>query len=172
MLVASIAALTTSAAEPSLRDGRMSLPVPVVRQARQRCGPAALEMVLRFHHASPAALAAAARAYDPVLRGTLVTDLARAARKGGLEAAVERVSEDSLRALLARRLPPILLFDAGTLALSRQHYGVLVGWDPDREVYVLHDGGARPRLMRRNDLLRRWRSAGGLAVVVRPPGTP
>ena len=57
----------------------------------------------------------------------------------------------------------------GVGPIGRGHYGVLVGWDPDRNDYVVNDGRSRPKRMGRDDLMRRWRAAGGQALVVRPP---
>ena len=53
----------------------------LLRQTRERCGPAALEMVLGYYGAGSVARAEAERAFDPALGGTLVTDLASAARR-------------------------------------------------------------------------------------------
>ena len=72
----------------SPRTNRVALDVPVVRQERERCGPAALAMVLGYYHADSTAVREAERAYDPVLRGSLITELAAAARRGGYEASV------------------------------------------------------------------------------------
>jgi hypothetical protein len=143
------------------------LPVPLLRQAPERCGPAALGMVLSFYGAPQAALGGADRAYDPVLKGALITTLAASARAAGYEAAVETVAEDSLIALLRLGVPPVLLYDRGVGPMTRRHYGVLVGWDPLRRQYALNDGGPSTRWLRRDDLMRRWRAAGGLALVVR-----
>jgi hypothetical protein len=101
-----------SGAPPAARSG---LAVPIVKQARERCGQAALEMVLRFYGADAAALREADRAYDPALRGSLITDLAVAARTA----------------------------------------------------FTLHDGEVRPRIMRREDLAKRWQTAGSRALIVR-----
>jgi ABC-type bacteriocin/lantibiotic exporter with double-glycine peptidase domain len=143
------------------------LAVPVVRQAPERCGPAALEMVLRYYGAGPDAVAEAERAYDPALRGALITDLAEAARRAGFEAETVSTSEDTLQTLLASGVPPILLYRRGVGPMSLGHYGVVVGWDPARERYAVNDGGATTRQMKRDDLMRRWRGAGALALVVR-----
>jgi len=51
----------------------VDLPVPVIRQAPERCGPAALAMVLRFYGVDSARAAAADAAYDPALRGARAT---------------------------------------------------------------------------------------------------
>ena len=58
-----------------------ALDVPVVLQEPERCGEAALVMVLRYYAAGDAATREAEGAYDPVLRGSLITDLAGAARR-------------------------------------------------------------------------------------------
>src|SRR5262245_52055935 len=150
------------------RDDRIELEVPIVEQRPERCGPAALEMVLRFHGATPAQVALADSAYDPVLRGALITDLAAWARRAGFEARVARLPEDSLVALLHEGLPPVLLYTRGIGPLTRQHYGVLVGWDGERQQWTLHDGRNAPRHMNRRDLASRWSAAGCEALVVRP----
>ena len=162
VLVAGLAASGTGA------PAAVRLPVPVIRQAPERCGPAALAMVLRFYGADSDALAEADRAYDPVLKGSLITDLAAAARRSGWAAVVAEVTEDSLRAWLARGVPPILLYRRGVGAISVGHYGVVVGWDAARQRYALNDGGAETRTMARRDLVRRWRAAGSLALVLAP----
>jgi ABC-type bacteriocin/lantibiotic exporter with double-glycine peptidase domain len=171
MILAAAATLAVAAAPAVAATDRAAvrLDVPLIEQAPERCGPAALAMVLRFHGGGPAAAAAAERAYDPAFRGALLTDLAAAARRAGYRAAIETPAEDSLAAHLRRRLPPVLLYRRGFGPVSRGHYAVLVGWDPARREYTLHDGGRRPRRMGAADLMRRWRTAGGLALIVRPP---
>lgn len=160
--IAVLAALTVTAAPAPVR-----LPVPIVEQAPERCGPAALGMVLRYYGAPDSALARAASAYDPVLRGALITDLARAAELSGYDARVETAGADALVAALGTGTPPIVMYDVGFGPLSKKHYAVLVGWDPERERYVLHDGRARPREMKAKDFLTRWARAGSLALLVR-----
>jgi ABC-type bacteriocin/lantibiotic exporter with double-glycine peptidase domain len=161
-----VAALVALAAAPA---AAIRLEVPAVRQAPERCGPAALAMVLDYYRAGSAQVAEADRAYDPALRGALITDLAHAAERAGFAARVEEPGEDSLRALLRAGVPPLLLYDRGLGPLHKGHYGVLVGWDPARERYMLNDGGGRPREMGRAELMRRWKSAGAQALIVRRP---
>ena len=168
-----VAILTAVLAAPGIASGiathgTIRLSVPVIRQAPERCGPAALAMVLRFHGADAPALAEAERAYDPVLKGTLISDLAAAARRAGFDATVAPVPEDSLVALLAEGIPPILLYRRGLGPVSVGHYGVVVGWDPGRRRFAVNDGSAASRSLAREDLMGRWRAAGGLALIVRP----
>jgi len=153
-----------------LPAGGTVLEVPVVRQAPERCGQAALEMVLRYYGADAGSLREADRAYDPALRGSLITDLAAAARRAGYEAEIATLAPDSLIALLAAGVPPVVLYQNGRRPLTVPHFGVVTGWDPARESFTLNDGGAHPRVVRRNDLAKRWRTAGSQALIVRRRG--
>lgn len=144
-----------------------ALDVPIVTQERERCGPAALTMVLRYYGAAPEALREADTAYDPVLRGSLITDLAGAARRAGYEAAIATLTPDSLIELLNRGVPPILLYQSGRGPLTVRHFGVVTGWDASRGSFTLLDGGQRPRVTHRDDLARRWETAGSQALIVR-----
>lgn len=160
---AALAVLAALGAAPAPLD----LGVPPAVAARERCGPAALAMVLRWYGADSAAVREADRAYDPALRGALVTDLAAAARRAGFRAESGPLDADSLVALLRAGVPPIVLYQAGPAPLTRPHYAVVRGWDPGRDAFRLNDGGAAPRTLRRGDLVRRWRTAGSQALVVR-----
>lgn len=153
-------------AAPGPQPARLA--VPIVEQARERCGPAALGMVLRFYGAPDSALVHAAAAYDPVLRGALITDLERAAARAGYAARIETADAARLRASLEAGTPPIVLYDVGFGPLRKHHYAVVVGWDPGPRRFVLHDGRARPREVGEAAFLGRWRSAGALALFVEP----
>ena len=143
------------------------LQVPLVRQTPERCGPAALEMVLRYYGADAALLHEGDGAYDPVLHGSLITDLAAAARRAGFDAEIATLTPDSLVAALAAGVPPIVLYQNGRAPLTMPHFGVVTGWDEGREAFTVNDGRATPRVMGRDDLARRWRTAGCQALLVR-----
>jgi len=164
LLLLAAPSVTPSGPPPA---GRTGLDVPIVAQAPERCGPAALEMVLRFYGAGPAALREAGSAYDPALRGSLITDLAAAARRAGYDATVATLDPDSLVALLGAGVPPIVLYQNGRAVLTVAHFGVVSGWDPARGVFTLNDGGSRPRVLGHDDLAKRWRTAGSQALVIR-----
>jgi hypothetical protein len=124
-------------------------------------------MVLRYYGADAGSLREGERAYDPALRGSLITDLAAAARRAGYEAEIGTLTPDSLIALLSAGVPPVVLYQNGRRPLTVPHYGVVTGWDPGREVFTLNDGRARPRVVRRDELAKRWRTAGSQALIVR-----
>ena len=144
-----------------------ALQVPNIEQEKQRCGPAALEMVLSYYGAGPEALLEAGRAYDPVLRGALITDLASAARRAGYEAEVETLTPLAVIALLQQGVPPILLYQNGNGPLTVRHFGVVTGWDAALGAFTLNDGTAHPRTTRLAELVKRWKPAGSQALVVR-----
>lgn len=160
-----VAVATAPLAAPSAGGSRLS--VPLVRQAPERCGQAALEMVLRYYGADDARVREVAGAYDPILRGSLITDLAAAARRAGFEAEVVTAIHDSLVAALEAGVPPIVLYQNGRAPLTVPHFGVVTGWDPGRAVFMLNDGKAAPRVMGRAEFARRWRTAGSQALLVR-----
>ena len=145
----------------------IALEVPVVQQAPERCGQAALEMVFRYYGADASVLHEADSAYDPALRGSLITDLAAAARRAGYEAEISTLTPDSLVGLLAAGVPPIVLYQNGRAPLTVPHYGVVTGWDPVREAFTLNDGGTHPRRVDRGSLEKRWRTAGSQALILR-----
>jgi ABC-type bacteriocin/lantibiotic exporter with double-glycine peptidase domain len=161
-----LAALSVAPSGPPAA-ARTGIDVPIVVQAPERCGQAALEMVLRYYGADSAALRGTGRAYDPALRGSLITDLAAVARSAGYEATVATLVPDSLIALLAAGVPPIVLYQNGRAPLTVAHFGVVTGWDPTRAAFTLNDGGPRPRAVGRDDLARRWRTAGSQALIIR-----
>src|SRR5438445_373092 len=90
------ASITAHTAPTQLREHAIRLPVPVIAQVPERCGPAALAMVLRFHGAPDSAVAEAGRAYSPALRGALISDLARAAERAGFAARAARAARSGV----------------------------------------------------------------------------
>lgn len=144
------------------------LDVPIVVQTPERCGPAALEMVLRFHGAGSEVVPVVESAFDPVLHGTLITELARASRRAGFAARIATLSPDSLVARLSLGLPTIVLFESGRAPFGVAHYAVVTGWNSGLREFTLLDGKASPRRISESDLARRWRALGSQALMVTP----
>ncbi len=142
------------------------LDVPNLVQRRERCGQASLAMVLRFYGADASALQQVESAYDPVLHGSLITDLAGAARRAGYRADIQTLTADTLIAFLERGVPVILLYQNGSGPVTVRHFGVLIGWDASHATFTLHDGTSTPRKERRDELQKRWNTAGSQALVV------
>ena len=102
-------------------------------------------MVVAYYGADASSKAVAESAYDRALGGTLITDLADAARRAGFDAEVATLDDSAVIALIRQGIPPILLYQNGTGPVTARHFGVVVGWDPAGDAFVLHDGGARSR---------------------------
>lgn len=147
------------------RGTSTALDVPSVKLARERCGQAALAMVLRYYGADPAALGEVDSTRRFVLRDSSIADLAGAARRAGYEATVATLGPDSLIDLLADGVPPILLYRSDSATVPR--FGVVTGWDAARAAFTLHDGNECPRVTHLGDLVEQWETAGSLALIVR-----
>ena len=151
-----------AAAEPAIR-----LDVPPLSGPPQRCGPTAFRMVMAYYGAPDSAAREGDRAYDPALKGALVTDLAAAARRAGFDAVVAETTTAGLARLVAEGVPPIVLYQQGRGPVTTPHYAVVTGWDAAREQFLMNDGGPHPVAIRRSALERRWRPAGSRALVIR-----
>jgi hypothetical protein len=144
-----------------------ALNVPIVEQAPERCGEAALAMVLRYYGAAPTALREVDGVFNPAVAGSRIDDLADAARRAGYDATVAALTPDSLIELLSDGVPPILLYRDGSGPAAPGRFGVVTEWDASQASFTLNDGTARRRVTRRDDLVKQWTLAGSLALIVR-----
>ncbi len=139
--------------------------VPFLPQEEDTCGPSSLAMLLRFlgNEAETAEIAAETRTGG--LRGTLITDLAAAARRRGFEAEVLDLDLRRLEESIAEGLPVILLVDLGTWVVSRPHY--LLAFGVTAEGVVAHSGREEGKVIPFSELSVQWAKMGRMAVVVR-----
>ncbi|MGE5190584.1 MAG: C39 family peptidase [Gemmatimonadota bacterium] len=161
---------------PAGREGEASAPdrdvvvagVPFLPQEEETCGPSSLAMLLRFlgRNAETAGIAAETRTAG--LRGTLITDLAAAARRRGVDAEVAALDPAGLRAEIDAGRPAILLVDLGVWVYSRPHYLLVYGYGP--RGFLAHSGRTAGRWFPAAELDARWAKMGRLAIVVRGAG--
>ena len=151
---------------PPAAGTRVISGVPFLPQEGDTCGPSSLAMLLRFHGiaADPRELAGETRTEG--LRGTLITDLAAAARRRGLAAEVTDLDLPGLRQRILAGEPAILLVDLGTWPFARQHYLVVYGLTP--EGVIAHSGATQGLLIPFGRLERQWGKMGRLAIVAGP----
>ncbi len=140
--------------------------VPFLPQEEETCGPSALAMNLGFlgREVSTAEIVRETRTEG--LKGTLITDLAAAARRYGFAAEVADLDLPSLRERIGAGYPVILLVDLGTWVWSRPHYLLAYGWT--RNGVVAHSGRERGKVIPFSVLDAQWSKMGRLAIVVRP----
>jgi ABC-type bacteriocin/lantibiotic exporter with double-glycine peptidase domain len=166
LLFACGCAASPPGAAPPAAGTRVIAGVPFLPQEGESCGPSSLAMLLRFHGiaADPRELAGETRTEG--LRGTLITDLAAAARRRGLAAEVTDLDVPGLRQRILAGEPAILLVDLGTWPFARQHYLVAYGVTPDG--VIAHSGAAQGLLIPFGRLERQWGKMGRLAIVAGP----
>ena len=139
--------------------------VPFLSQEDDTCGPSSLAMVLRFlgQEVSTAEILRETRTEG--LKGTLITDLAGAARRRRFAAEVADLDLPRLRERISAGVPVILLVDLGAWVWSRPHYLVAYGWTP--EGVVAHSGREQGKVIPFSELDVQWGKMGRLALVVR-----
>ena len=160
---AAIPALPAAASETRVIEG-----VPFLPQEEETCGPSSLAMLLRFHGKEAATRELVEETRTAGLRGTLITDLAAAARRRGVEAGVADLDLPGLRRRILAGEPVILLVDLGTWVWSRPHY--LVAYGVTAEGVVAHSGRSEATVIPYDSLEAQWAKMGHLAIVVLPEG--
>lgn len=141
--------------------------VPFLPQEEDSCGPSSLAMVLRYYgrEASTAEIVRETRTGG--LRGTLITDLAAAARNRGFAAEFVTLDLPGLREMIRSGIPVILLVDLGRWMFSRPHYLVAYGYTG--ETLVVHSGRDAGRILPVAEIDRQWEKMNRMALVVRKP---
>jgi ABC-type bacteriocin/lantibiotic exporter with double-glycine peptidase domain len=142
--------------------------VPFLPQEDDTCGPSSLAMVLGFLGRNVDTAEIVRETRTEGLKGTLITDLTRAARRRGFAAEVADLDLPRLRERISVGVPVILLVDLGIWTWSRPHYLVAYGWTP--EGVVAHSGRERAKVIPFPTLDAQWAKMGRLAIIVRPEG--
>ena len=153
-----------TSAEPGGAAATRIIPgVPFLPQEEETCGPSAVAMLLRFHGKDAATEEIVRETRTAGLRGTLITDLASAARRRGIPAEVAVLDLPGLRARIAGGEPAILLVDLGVWVWSRPHYLLVYGTTP--EGVVAHSGRTEGAVIPYGTLDAEWAKMGRLAIV-------
>ena len=138
--------------------------VPFLPQEDDTCGPSSLAMVLGFLGRNVDTTEILRETRTEGLKGTLITDLAGAARRRGFAAEVVDLDLPRLRERISSGVPVILLVDLGIWTWSRPHYLVAYGWTP--EGVVAHSGRERGKVIPFSMLDAQWAKMGRLAIIV------
>jgi hypothetical protein len=120
-------------------------------------------MLLRFHGKDATTSELVRETRTEGLRGTLITDLAAAARRRGVAAEVVDLDVPALRARIAGGEPVILLVDLGVWVWSRPHY--LLAYGVTAEGVVANSGSSQGKIIPYGTLEGEWAKMGNLAIV-------
>lgn len=143
--------------------------VPFFPQEDYECGPASLAMMFQAAGVNARPEQLVQQVYIPGRQGSLQVELLAASRRHGLMAyRLTPVLEDLLREVAAGH--PVLVFENLSLPIYPVwHYAVVVGFDRDRNILVLHSGKTEALEMSLFTFERTWVRGGNWAIVVLPP---
>ncbi|OGW61413.1 MAG: hypothetical protein A2V83_01255 [Nitrospirae bacterium RBG_16_64_22] len=140
--------------------------VPFFPQEPERCGPAALAMVMAFRGRPVPPDLIASEIYLPDLKGTLTVDLLLYPRTQGFESRIHEGGFPSLLRELRQGNPVIVLIDAGLPLTALRHYAVVVGYDAGTESVIAHSGRMANMILPRELFEMQWRASGNWGLVV------
>jgi tetratricopeptide (TPR) repeat protein len=139
--------------------------VPFYPQKGPYCASAAMAMVLQWtgENVSPNDLAS--ELFTPLRQGSLQPALIASARRHNrLAYPIEGL--EALLTELAAGHPVIVLQNLGLRWFPRWHYAVVIGYDTNKEVLILHSGHESARHMDWTLFIRTWRRAADWGLVV------
>lgn len=140
--------------------------VPFFAQDEFQCGPAALATVLVHEGIDVTPQALRSQIYIPGRRGSLQAELLAATRRHGhVPYILPRSLAPMLNEIRAGR-PVLLLQNLGLERWPVWHYAVLVGYDPERDRFLLRSGTTHRKQMRARTFLASWVRAGRWSVIV------
>ena len=137
--------------------------VAFLPQQDETCGPTSLSMLLRFHGKDASVQELQEETRTQGLRGSLITDLAQAARRRGVAAEVASLDIHELKLRVVAGEPVILLVDLGMLFWSRPHFLIVYGATP--EGVMAHSGRTEGAVISYGALEKQWAKMGRLAIV-------
>ncbi len=147
----------------------MQLPVQFIPQRVNHCGPAVLSMAAGYATGLKPNVEAISRAvFTPGREGTLRFDMITGARRMGLLATNLNGFATVLAEVAAGN--PVVLFENKGLSFAPVwHFSLLVGYDLDRGVALLHSDQQAFSTMSLDRLGHIWTRGGSWAFVITPP---
>jgi ABC-type bacteriocin/lantibiotic exporter with double-glycine peptidase domain len=143
------------------------LDVPFVAQPPDRCGTAAVEMILRYYGVTPDPAALDRAIHIPALAGSIPALLVEGSRRAGFAADSLVVAEEEIYRKLAAGSPlVVLLAPAGDD--PRGHFIVATGANPRTGALRVHSGNRANRWWPATSWRSRWEQAGRQIVWIRP----
>ena len=143
---------------------------PFFPQTRHHCGPAALATVLGAAGVEATPDTLTPLVYIPGRRGSLQVEMLAAPRGFARLALPLPRNPEAIIAELEAGRPVLVLHNYGLPSWPRWHYAVVVGYDSDKDIFVLRSGTERRVEMRTRRFMVAWHYAGRWSMVVLRPG--
>ena len=142
--------------------------VPFFAQDELQCGPAALAMALNWSGVAVQPAELTPEVFTPGLNGSLQSALIGAARRHG-RVAYPITGSEALLAELAAGHPVIVLVNLGLSWYPKWHYGVVLGFDQERDEVILHSGLIANEHLSSRVFLNVWQRGEYWGLLVLPP---
>ena len=142
--------------------------VPLIQQAAFFCGPTSIAMVMQWAGSDITQEEVAALAFSPGAGGTYLADMTGSSRRLG-QLAVEISTFDQLLAEVSSGHPVIIFQNLGLGIAPVWHYGVVTGFDFDKDEVYLNSGQLDRMVMPFAVFERTWRRGGFWGLVVLSP---
>lgn len=142
--------------------------VPLIQQEDFFCGPASIAMVMQWAGADVTQQQVSALAFSPGAGGTYLADMIGSSRRLG-QLAVEISDFDQLLIEVNAGHPVIVFQNLGLSALPVWHYGVVTGYDFEKDEVYLNSGQLDQMIMAFAVFERTWRRGDFWGLVVLPP---
>ena len=141
---------------------------PFIAQEDYECGPAALAMVLQSAGLQVTAEQLIDQVYLPNRKGSLQIEVLAASRRNGLPGLVLAPEVDAVLREVAAGHPVLVFQNLSLPVYPVWHFAVVMGYDRDRNVLLLHSGRTQAMEMSLYAFERTWERGGYWAMVALP----
>jgi len=144
--------------------------VPFYPQRVDHCGPASLAMALNWSGISISPDTLASETFTPSLQGSYQAALIGAARRHG-RIAYPIKGPGALLTEISSGHPVIILQNMGISFLPSWHYCVVIGYDLDERVFIVHSGDTPNKKIPLDLFEYTWAKSNYWGLLVLPPET-
>jgi len=143
--------------------------VPFFTQGDDLCGPASMSMVLNYRGLQLTPQKLEPLIYIPGKKGSLQSEMLAVTRRFGYIPYVIEPSLVDLAKEINAGNPVVILQNLGLSWYPKWHYAVVIGYDIDRDVFILRTGNTPRKEMSRHWFARYWAGSDFWGFVAMPP---
>lgn len=140
--------------------------IPFYPQEQYQCGPASLAGVLNYWDVDISPEAIAGEIFSTSAKGTLNTDMIFFSERKNLKARHYRGSLEDIRIKIDSGYPLIVLVDYGFWVYQKNHFMVVVGYNPDG--IIANSGKNQRKYIPNKGFLRSWKRTNFWTLSVTP----